>query len=432
MSWKRTLYITFTAQLLSAMGFSMIFPFLPFYIQELGSSSGFGSLEFWVAMVFSAQALTMMIASPIWGALADRYGRKIMVERAMFGGAILIFMMAFARSAEELTLLRAIQGLVTGVGASGSALVAAVTPRKQTGYAMGVLQVGLWSGVAVGPVLGGLITDFVSVEAAFMVTAVLCLLGGLLVAFGIKEEFRQPENPGRLNLLGNWKRVFSAPGVAPVFLIRFMAWLGRNVLTPFAPLFIATLMTNQALVGTMTGLMIGLASAAGTASALYLGRLGDRVGHKWVLTVSSVVAAVFYLPQSFVTAAWQLLVLQALTGAAIGGIMPSLSALLSHFTQRGEEGAVYGLDNAIVAGARAAAPSLGAVVVAATMALAPALGLEADLWRYRGIFLVTSVLFLVTAVLAGRRLPGRGRSAPEDRSQEGRAAEDRAARSPGD
>lgn len=406
-SWQRVLTLMFIAQLLTAVGFSMIFPFLPLYIEHLGVSSSFGSLQFWVGMAFSAQAITMMFASPIWGALADRYGRKRMVERAMYGGAIIIFLMAFATSAEMLVVLRAIQGLVTGVVAASSALVAATAPRKRTGYAMGVLQVGLWSGVAVGPIIGGVMKDLIGFEAAFIVTAVLLVLGGLLVTFGVKENFvPKTKRKGRGAFFGDWKHVFGAPGVTSVFIIRFVGWLGRNIIIPFAPLFVATLLVNQNLVGTITGLMIGLASAAGTASAIYLGRLGDRIGHRSILIVCSLIAAVFYLPQALVANAWQLIALQAVTGAAMGGIMPSLSALLNRYTEPGEEGAVYGLDNSIVAGARAVAPLAGASIVAATVAIlgTQAGNAAATQLGYRWTFVATGLMFFVTAALAWWRL----------------------------
>ncbi|MBE0699072.1 MAG: MFS transporter, partial [Anaerolineaceae bacterium] len=136
--WQRTLYIMFTAQLLTAIGFSSIFPFFPLYVKQLGSSLGI-SLELLAGLVFSSQAFTMMIAAPIWGALADRYGRKLMVERAMFGGSFILLLMALVTSAEQLVLLRAIQGLVTGTVSAGNALVASVTPREHAGYGMGLL-----------------------------------------------------------------------------------------------------------------------------------------------------------------------------------------------------------------------------------------------------------------------------------------------------
>src|SRR5690554_1250268 len=108
-SWQRTVTVMFLAQLLASLGFSTIFPFLPAYVEELGATTG-GSTVFWVAMVYSVQAVAMMIASPVWGAVADRYGRKPMVIRSLLGGAVLVVLMGFARSAEELVLIRLVQG----------------------------------------------------------------------------------------------------------------------------------------------------------------------------------------------------------------------------------------------------------------------------------------------------------------------------------
>ena len=389
--WKRTLYVMVTAQLLSAVGFSMIFPFLPKYVESLGSSFGL-SLVFLAGAVFSAQAITMAIASPIWGALADRWGKKMMVQRAMFGGSLIILLMAFSTSAEMLVGLRAVQGLITGTVAAANALVAATAPRERAGYAMGALQVGLWSGVAVGPLLGGFLADAFGYRMAFYFTAALLFAGGLLVQWGVDERDAR-ERPGteQPGMVAEWRHVLATPGVGLVFFFRFMAWLGRNVLVPYLPLFIATLLVSEARVNTLTGLTIAVASGAGTLSALLLGPVGDRVGHKRVLLVCGVAATLFYIPQFFVTHVWQLLVLQALTGAAAGGIMPVLSALLNHFTEPGEEGAAFGFDNSVVSLSRALAPMLGAVIV---------------LWGgYRTLFLAASVLFGVTVLLAYWKLP---------------------------
>ena len=108
-SWKRTLYFLFFAQVMVSVGFSSIYPFLPLYVEQLGSTTGI-SIELLAGLIYSVQALTMMIASPIWGAVADRFGRKLMVVRSMYGGAVIIFLMTFVTSAEQLVLLRALQG----------------------------------------------------------------------------------------------------------------------------------------------------------------------------------------------------------------------------------------------------------------------------------------------------------------------------------
>ena len=303
--WQRTLYIMFIAQLMTAVGYSSIFPFLPLYVQDLGTSTNL-STELLAGLVYSSQAFTMMLASPVWGTLADRYGRKLMVERSLFGGVILLLLMAFVTTAEQLIVLRGIQGLITGTIAAANALVASVVPRKHTGYAMGLMQVGLGAGVALGPLIGGAVADVLGYSEAFYITASLLLLAGLLVLFGVKEDFTPlQENQGkRFNFIAEWRNILSASGVILVYGMRFMSTLGRMMVIPIAPLFIVTLMEDTSRVNTFTGLMIGVSSAATTISAVYLGRLGDRLGQRKVLIVCSLLAALLYLPQSMVTVPW--------------------------------------------------------------------------------------------------------------------------------
>jgi len=390
--WQRTLYILFFSQLMVAVGFSSIFPFLPLYVEELGSSSGL-SIEFLSGLVYSAQAFTMMVASPVWGALADRYGRKLMVERSMFGGAAILLLMAFVTSAEQLVVLRAVQGLVTGTVAAASALLASVTPRQQTGYAMGLLQVGFGTGIAFGPLIGGAVADFYGYDAVFYLTAVLLLVAGFTVVFGVHEQFdpQQAQSQKKARVLTQWRGMMATPGVFMTFVMRFLTSLGRMMIYPIIPLFIATLMLDTTRLNTFTGLVLGIASAATTVSAVFLGKLGDRIGYRKVLVSCMGLLTGLYALQGYATAGWHLLVLQALVGVAIGGVIPLISALLANYAKVGEEGSVYGLDNSINAAGRTAAPLMGAAIATA--------------WGYPAAFVATGGVFLLAALLAAWRLP---------------------------
>lgn len=405
-NWKRSLIVMSIAQVLVAVGFSMIFPFLPNYVEALGSTTGM-SLVFLAGAVFSVQGITMMIASPIWGAIADRVGRKPMVQRSLFGGAAVILLMAFARSAEDLVILRGIQGLITGTVAASSALIASVVPRERTGFALGTLQTALTSGVALGPIIGGVLADFYGYRAAFVVTSVLLVAGGVLVQFGIREDFSAPERTRRLSgMVGDWKHILRTPGVGVTFAARFTAWLGRGVLVPILPLFMPILLLDDSLVSTYTGLVIGVAAGTATISAIYLGDLGDRIGHRTVLIGSAALAMASYLPMAFVTSAWQLLVLNGVAGIAVGGVMPSLSALLSNVTDSTEVGSAFGLDNAIISASRAVAPLLG-VGVASVVAI-----FASEAIGYRAAFGAGAVLFFVTILIAVLLMPRREAAEP--------------------
>jgi len=399
-SWQRVLFVMFVAQLLASIGFSTIFPFLPNYVEFLGVR-GSGSVIFWVSAVFSVQAVAMMIASPIWGALADRHGRKLMVERALFGGAAVIFLMAFVTSAEQLTFLRLVQGLTTGVVSAANSMVAAAAPRDRLGYAMGMMQTASWAGASVGPMIGGALEFFFGYRLSFVVTAALLLAGGLLVLFGVQERFTAPADAGHGlgGMLATWRDVFKAPGVPLAYTLRFSAWLGRTMLVPFLPLFIATITVKADLAGMYTGLAIGLAAGSSTLSGVALGRLSDRVGYRPILVASTFACAAFYVPMAYVTDVLQLIAVNVLIGLATGGVLPAISAMLAHLTPPAAAGSVYGIDNSVAAASRALAPMVAGAVVTLT-------SLPGET-NYRTIFLVTAAFFLLTAVVAAVGLPRR-------------------------
>jgi len=402
--WHITLGITFLSQLLSAVGFSLIFPFLPLYIADLGSITGM-SIEFLAGLVISAQGFTMMVASPIWGAVADRYGRKLMVLRSTLGGAGVLLLMAFVRNAEELILLRAIQGVITGTFSANNALVASEVPRERIGFAMGTLQVGLWAGIAVGPLLGGIMADAFGFAIPFIATAALLFFSGVLVWFGIDEEHTpvKREKSEQRSFIEEWRHVVTTPGVDVVFLMRFMITFGRMFIIPIAPLFVVALLsenvTNQ---NTYAGMVTAISSATATFSGVYLGRLGDRIGHRRILIGCAIVGVIVFVPQTFVSNIWQLLFLQGLAGIAAGGLITAPSALLARYTEHGEEGSVYGLDNSVISGARAAAPLGGALI--------------ATFFGLRGTFMATAIMFFLVTIVALRFLP------QESKSEEAAAA----------
>ncbi|MEM9953886.1 MAG: MFS transporter [Chloroflexota bacterium] len=392
--WQITLAVVFISQVLTAVGFSMVFPFLPLYVEELGSTTGL-SVEWMAGLVIAVQGFTMMIASPLWGAVADRYGRKLMVLRATFGGTIIMGLMGVVTSGEQLIFLRGVQGIVTGTVAANNALVASAVPRERIGFAMGTLQVSLWGGVALGPLIGGVLADTFGFAMPFFITAGALFLSGILVWIGVDEEFEPQstkDNVDRPSMLQQWKHVLSANGVAIVYWMRFLSGVGRAMIIPIAPLFVVSLL-NPAMAGQsiFAGAVMSVSSAIATLSGAYLGRLGDRIGHRSILMWSAIVVVIFYIPQPFVTNVWQLLILQGLAGLAMGGIISAPSALLAQYTEQGEEGAVYGLDNSIVAGARAVAPLMGAGI--------------AMFIGFRGTFAATAVLFGIVWLTATLFLP---------------------------
>ena len=383
--WRRNLYILAMVQLLSTAGFSLVFPFMPLYVQEVGIATR-GSVEFWAGLSFSSQAFTMMLAAPIWGAYADRYGRKMMLVRATFGGAILLVLMGLVQNAEQLVVLRTIQGFVTGVVPAVSALVAASAPRERMGEAMGLLNTSRAVGVAVGPVIGGILGDAFGFRESFWITGALLAISGVAALIWGHEEFVPVRKAARVGFFDAYKLILKLPGMPGLYGLNFLRSLGQTMILPMIALFVVELMGVTEGAATITGLIIGLASFTAATSGVWLGRLGDRIGHTKVLMVAALVAALLYAPQPFVTSVWQLVVLQALQGFAAGGLIPSLASLMNLWAPAGSQGAIYGLDTSVNAGARSLAPMVGAAV-------AVSFGL-------RGVFGATTVVYAAIVLLA--------------------------------
>ena len=404
-SWRRNLLAIWFAELVAIIGFTVVIPLLPLYVQELGVQ-GEQEVRIWSGVIFSAHAVTMAIFGPIWGALSDRYGRKVMVERAMFAGAILITLMGFAQSVEQLALLRALQGALTGTVTAANVLVATTAPRKRVGYALGMLQMAIYAGASAGPLLGGLVADSFGYRAAFWVTGALLFLAALGVLIFVKEKFRPVAPPvseqasadaGGMTLRRRvWNRlspVLGSPPLLGVLGVRFLMRLGGRLLGPVLPLFIQEIAPAGARVASISGLVGGVGAAAGALGALGLGRLGDRRGYRGILVACAMGSAVCYLSQFFVGDPGWLLFLQAGAGLAMGGILASISALLASLAPEGREGIVYGVDASVVSVANAIGPMTGS-------ALAVWLGL-------REPFLFAAIIFVLAGVAAARLLPRR-------------------------
>lgn len=384
-SWRRNLYILFLVQMLSLAGFSMVIPFLPLYIKELKITTG-GSIELWSGMAFAAQAVTMMISAPFWGAIADRYGRKMMLVRASLGGAVILAAMGFVRSAEQLVLLRLLQGFVTGTMPAANALIAATSPKEHTGEALGMVQTGAWVGVAIGPLIGGVIGDMFGFRESFWITGALLAMAGVAVIFWVYEDFEPVAKMDRPKMLDSFRSVLRRPNMIGLYSEAFFQSFGRMLIFPIAALFVMELMGDSPGVATVTGLTLGVRAVTGSISAIWLGRLSDRIGHGRVLLFSFVAVMLIYVPQPFVTAAWQLVVLQALTGLADGGILPAIAALMNLQIPAGYQGATYGLSASVNSSGRCLAPMIG-------VGIAISFGL-------RSVFALAVVVYALAALLA--------------------------------
>lgn len=394
--WLVTLIVVALAQALGTGGIALVYPFLPLYVQTLRDSQ-FLSPELLAGLVIAAPPLVGALATPFWGRLADQFGRKKMVMRALFGASIILTLMAFAQTALALIGLRALQGFTSGIIAANMALVAGESPRERIGFALGTLQVGLFGGVAIGPMVGGLLAQHFGFQAPFLFTAAMLVLAGLLVTFGVRESYTPPAN-ARLDLnprkmMRGWAAILRNRGVKTVYSLRFLNGFAQRSLMPIAPLFVLALLPDAMTAGASgyAGLVLTVSAVTTTAGSLILGWLSDKWGYRTILLFASLLAVMGYIPQAFVSDISQLLLLQGLTGFAAGGVLSAPAAMLASFTKLGDEGSVYGLDASISSFANGMAPLTASII--------------ASIFGLRAVFAMVAFYYLAILFIGARFLP---------------------------
>jgi len=359
-SWQTTLYILFTAQLLSIIGFAFVLPFMPFYIRELGVAERL--VPVWAGILAASGALVMAFFSPLWGWLADRHGRKMMVERAMFGGAIITFAMGLVDNVWQLLILRLLSGATTGTISASIAMVSTAVPRSRLGYSLGLMQVAVFLGMTLGPWVGGLLADAVGYRQTFMAGGVILLMGGLLVLGWTKETFTRPSEEA-LREGGRLLSLLAYAGFPAMLVLFFLFHFTVQFVAPILPLFIETVCEPGAGgVATTTGLLFAISGGMSAVAAAGVGYLSDRVGYKPLILFNLVLTAVSMALHGAAQSVLQLALVRILYGLAAGGILPAMNALVGRLIPPNSYGKAYGLTSSMTSLGMAAGPALGGIM----------------------------------------------------------------------
>ncbi len=343
-SWRRNLYALWAAQTLAIMAFSLRVPFLPLYLEELGTVSD-DAQALWSGAINAGGALVMALSAPFWGAISDRYGRKPMVLRAMLAAMVTIGLMGLATAPWHLLALRFVEGAFTGTVTASTALVAAGTPRERAGYALGMIQTAVFSGASLGPLFGGVLADQIGYRPTFAVASAMMAAAAVVVLFFVRERFVPAPRPAgaRRGVRATFD-VLAGRVLLTVVLAMLVIRMAASATQPILPLYVERLpKVGWASDATLAGLILGVAGLTSALSSVALGRLGDRRGHRQVLLWSAAGAGLLYLPMAVVGQAWHLLALQALFGIAAGGLIPSANAMAAGATTPERRGVVFGL-----------------------------------------------------------------------------------------
>jgi MFS family permease len=384
--WRRNLAVCVAGSFTTIVAMTLLLPFLPLYVAQLGVSDPAAIVE-WSGLAYGATFFTAALCAPLWGRLADRYGRKPMLIRASLGMAVAMSLIGMATTVWQLVALRLLAGFLGGYASGSNVLVATQTPRARSGWALGVLASGIMAGNLAGPLIGGALPPLIGIRKTFWLAGALIFVIFLATSLLIKEV-RPLRTPGTAKPAGAWSLVPDKRPIVAMLVTGGLLMLANMSIEPIITVFVQQLVHDASQVTRVAGIVMSAAALSSILSASRLGKLGDRIGHWQVLTGGLVAAALLLIPQAFVTAGWQLVVLRFLMGLALGGLLPCVTSLIRHHAPARATGMLLGYATSSQYVGQVAGPLAGGFI-------GGHLGM-------RPVFLGTSVLLAAGAALTWR------------------------------
>ena len=344
--WKINLYILWISQVISLTSFGFGLPFIPFFIQELGVTDP-DQLNLFTGILSAAPAITMAVMSPIWGILSDRFGQKMMIQRAMFTAVFIIGLMGLSTNVWHLVILRFMQGLFTGTITASSAFVAVNTPNDRLSYALGFLSSSTFVGYSLGPLFGGLVAEHFGYRVSFFVGSVLMLIGFMVVTIFLKGEKKvQSRKTSVIQGSSKYTELF-AIGILMLLLMLFFQRVIRTLFSPFLPLYIQELLNTSQGAASITGTLNGVIGAVTAVSAIAISKLSEKYNKIWMIRTLLLIAFVDVLVLNFSKGMWPFMILYTLLFFIIGGIEPLLTSQTAEMTSPDRRGTLFGIQGLV-------------------------------------------------------------------------------------
>lgn len=373
--------IAWVGNFLTGASFSMVMPFISVFVEELGTPKN--QIEFYAGLAVSTTALASAIMSPIWGNLADRYGRKPMMVRASSVMVLSMGGLAFVPNVFWLIFLRIMTGVFAGYVPNATALIASQVPKEKTGYALGTLSTGLVAGTLIGPMLGGFLAEVVGMHLVFLIVGFLLLLVTLVTFFCIKEDFTPIKAGQEMSLQEVFRQMKDKQIVFSLFVTSMIIQMAAQSVVPILTLYIRYLGQTDNLLF-VSGLIISALGVSSMISSPKLGKWGDKIGNHRLLLLALAYSFIMNWLNAQATTPLQLGIFRFFYGFGTGALLPSVNSLLAKLTPKEGISRIFSFNQTFMYIGSVLGPMLGSAV--------------ATYLGYRWVFYVTSSLVLVNLI----------------------------------
>ena len=373
--WQRNLKIAWIGTFFTGASFSIVMPFMALYVEELGVKGAM--VEWYAGLSVALSALASALISPVWGRLADRYGRKPMMIRASMVMTFTMGGLAFVPNVFWMLFLRILNGLFAGYVPNATTLIASQAPQQRSGYALGTLSTGLTAGVLIGPLLGGALSEAFGMRGTFLLVGLILFICCLLTIFGLREDFQPIEKGEMMSLSQVFAKIPSKSLLIGLFVTSMIIQISAQSIAPILALYIRYLGQSDNILF-YSGLIVSAMGFSSLLSTPYLGRLGDRIGNHRLLLMGLFYSFLLYFLCGFAGSALQLGLLRFAYGFGVGALMPSVNSLLTKMTPKEGISRIFSFNQSFSYIGQVLGPFVGSAV-------ATGLG-------YRWVFFVTAAI----------------------------------------
>jgi DHA1 family multidrug resistance protein-like MFS transporter len=341
--WRRNFFAVWPSLFAVSTGLMAVIPMLPPYIEERFAIEDPVLVRRWAGVIYAAGPLASALVGPLWGALGDRVGRKIMVVRAVIAITVVMALMPLAPSPSWLAVMRLVQGSFAGYVAPAIALVSAGVPAGEQGKVLARLQIGLALGLLAGPPLGAEVAAWFGRSSVFYFTSAMSAAGLLPLLFFARDDRTTMAARSERSLIramgGDFGYLARNRVFATLLLLVFLLRFGVNMLEPYLALWVRELGPlpwftahsrdlGHALDRT-TGAAFTILAVAQIVVAPVWGRLADRKGPLRCLIVVSLALSAVLSATAFVRTIEQFLPLRCVAAVFMAGSMTLTYAAVS-------------------------------------------------------------------------------------------------------
>jgi MFS family permease len=387
-NWRQNLFAATAAGFIGFTGFTLVMPFLPLYFQQLGLHD-VGRIALWSGLSLGVTPALTAVLSPAWGRLADRFGRKLMVERSLASFVIVMSAMAYVRAPWHVFALRAIQGLFAGYGALTLTMAAESAPPDKMPMAIGLAQTAQRLGPALGPVIGGVVAQVAGIRRAFLVSAAFYAVALVIVFVLYREPHSGPQPKASGTGPVSFRDLLAFENFLLLMVVIFIVQLVDRSFGPILPLFLGEIGVGAGRVALLSGILFSETAFAAALGHHLTGRLLQRATPRTLLVAAAVVASLGAGAYALAPPIWALMAITPVFGIAIGVSMTTAYASAGGMIPKGAGGAGFGLLTTASLTGLAVSPMLAGVLGATSI---------------RSVFAFDALVMVLLAVWVRRRM----------------------------